>query len=315
MKTYLKLLNLLLSLTFFYLLSSCSPTKTRDNPLDPLGPSYGSNMTINSNLKINFVVPLLNLDANDKNSPTIIYLSWFNATTGAPLSNFNLYGSVNSASIPTLPLISNIPGIVSLTNYPPLGAGTNTFWIEAVGLYGQKAQAYKSFYLSSGIGFDANSGGNSGSPSLRCLNVPLGKSFEVVFTNGTYSAGGGGTINALSGYYKVLTGSTGLVINISLSNYNNSSTANANFITSTSLSITSGSEPTSFTFFNNAASGIPNSIGPNWTWRVSISNATDSDGLNGVWLDDLFAPGALGTSNSLPVSFSPNPSLSGDTEK
>ncbi len=295
-------------------LTSCVVDQTRGNPEDPLSTTFSNALLNKSTQAISFLVPAISssADSYDQNPFFIDYLgiTWFNSTKGAKLSNFNVYVTPSFSSLPTNAQFKGLSPSVTTATIKLLGPGENIFWVEAVAENNQRALVSNKINLRTGFTLDTRLGATS-APSLRCLNVPLGASKTVSFSMGEYSTAPGGTINGFSGTVRSSTNSGSLAIILSASNIDGSTA----LLVATNF-IASGSEPTQFTSFTaSLTTVITFQANKTIAWIITVTNISDPDGLNAVWLDDLTLSGVSGgTPVNLPVGFSPKPTLTGSLE-
>lgn len=271
MKTWLFTISLaaiVASLTFFI---ACTPQE-RNNQFDP-GGTAGSNLS-----SVSFpstamkITPPVN--AWDKN----IGLDWPKATGAI---NYRVFIST-SATRPTTPAIDNLT--VTNANGSLMGPGTNHIWIEAVGSTTNSAAFLQTnFIVPSGFKIDTAIGYAS-SPSLRCVNVPAGSFRAIRFTFPSIS--GGSSAMEWSNAFQC-------------SNWNGGTLSFSVKVWESGVPATFIEKGTSFTA-NQTAWAFQNwgmqpttlAIG-NFTYLVTVSNLSDTDGMNVFWIDTICIKGAM----------------------
>ncbi len=262
----------LLASTTVFLAISCMETKKRDNPYDPGGIAYQ---------KIGFESQTLSVAQVGLGIPNLT-LSWKATNAGG----FKIY-MTNTYAIQPSTILTNIgDGITTSLNLSINYASFPRyyFWVEAYNSAPDfNTSIAGTITITSGWKIDNTplTTPGSGFPTLRCINVPLGQTRTTGLTYGsTMNAGAWGTpgTNLIRSI-----GASGLTITIRMTN-----DSAADCWTSWSFGISSDyPNLTKITSTQSSGGGAPTAGSHNNKWTFIVSNATDTDGINAIWLDDI----------------------------
>lgn len=230
----------------------------RNNQFDPGGVAY-SNSSQSAFAGTNIVF------FGYTNGSATVALAWPSA---AGASSYRIYLSTNETR-PATALMAN----VSTTNtaIPLASIGSNFIWVEA-GTSGSFING--SYYVYSGWSVDSTSGNPA--PSLRCINIPVGKNRDISFP-GTVA----GCITTVTNWCIMrtvqVTGNLSVIITVS----NASSTIcwTNNILNVANYSSMPGNSVSSVT------------VGISGGCSISVKNTGDTDGFNALWIDDVYLGG------------------------